>query len=64
MNIQEVLNVFGLFGDLIEKDIKVVYKKVVLKYYLDCNLLGVELMKVVNVVFDFFMVNIDKINQF
>ncbi|HGV5226690.1 TPA: DnaJ domain-containing protein, partial [Escherichia coli] len=35
MNIQEALNVFGLSGDLTEKDIKAAYKKAALKYHPD-----------------------------
>lgn len=64
MNIQEALNIFGLSGDLTEKDIKTAYKKSALKYHPDRNPLGAELMKAVNAAFDFLMANIDKINQF
>lgn len=64
MNIQEALNIFGLSGDLTEKDIKTAYKKAALKYHPDRNPLGAELMKAVNAAFDFLMANIDKINQF
>ena len=69
MNIQEALNIFGLSGDLTEKDIKAAYRKAAyrkaaLKYHPDRNPLGAELMKAVNAAFDFLMANIDKINQF
>ncbi|EEJ0020644.1 J domain-containing protein [Salmonella enterica subsp. enterica] len=64
MNIQEALNVFGLSGELTEKDIKIAYRKAALKYHPDRNPLGAELMKAVNAAFDFLMENIDKINQF
>ncbi|EBU7534950.1 J domain-containing protein [Salmonella enterica subsp. enterica serovar Poona] len=63
MNIQEALNIFGLSGELTEKDIKTAYKKAALKYHPDRNPLGAELMKAVNSAFDFLMANIDKINQ-
>lgn len=64
MNIQEALNVFGLSGELTEKDIKAAYRKAALKYHPDRNPLGAELMKAVNAAFDVLMANIDKINQF
>lgn len=64
MNIQEALNVFGLSGELTEKEIKTAYKKLALKYHPDRNPLGAELMKAVNTAFDFLIANIDKINQF
>ncbi|NPG89939.1 J domain-containing protein, partial [Escherichia coli] len=64
MNIQEALNVFGLSGELTEKDIKAAYIKAALKYHPDRNPLGAELMKAVNAAFDVLMANIDKINQF
>ncbi|MFC2859719.1 J domain-containing protein [Citrobacter farmeri] len=64
MNVQEALNVFGLSGELTEKDIKIAYRKAALKYHPDRNPLGAELMKAVNAAFDFLMANIDKINQF
>lgn len=64
MNIQEALNVFGLSGELTEKEIKTAYKKLALKYHPDRNPLGSELMKAVNTAFDFLIANIDKINQF
>ncbi|WP_159208158.1 DnaJ domain-containing protein, partial [Klebsiella pneumoniae] len=64
MNIQEALNVFGLSGELTEKDIKAAYRKAALKYHPDRNPLGAELMKAVNADFDVLMANIDKIKQF
>ncbi|MBS2406045.1 DnaJ domain-containing protein, partial [Salmonella enterica subsp. enterica serovar 1,4,[5],12:i:-] len=64
MNIQEALNVFGLSGELTEKDIKAAYRKDALKYHKDRNQLGDEMMKEVNAAFDELMANIDKINQF
>lgn len=64
MNIQEALNVFGLSGELTEKDIKAAYRKAALKYHPDRNTLGAELMKAVNAAFDFLMANIDKINTY
>lgn len=64
MNIQEALNVFGLKGELTEKDIKKAYKKMALKYHPDRNPLGSELMKAINSAFDFLMANLDKINKY
>lgn len=64
MNIQEALNVFGLSGELTEKDIKAAYRKAALKYHPDRNALGTELMKAVNAAFDFLMANIEKINAY
>ncbi|WP_233981881.1 J domain-containing protein [Pectobacterium versatile] len=64
MNVQEALNIFGLSGELSEKDIKNTYKKLALKYHPDRNPLGAELMKAVNAAFDFLIANLDKINQF
>ncbi|MBC3997497.1 DnaJ domain-containing protein [Morganella morganii] len=62
--LQQALNVFGLSGDLTEKDIKRAYKQAALKYHPDRNPLGTELMKAVNAAFDFLMANLDKINQY
>lgn len=64
MNVQEALNVFGLSGELTEKDIKIAYKTLALKYHPDRNPLGGELMKAVNTAFDFLMANIENINKF
>ncbi|HGM7400804.1 TPA: J domain-containing protein [Serratia marcescens] len=64
MNVQEALNVFGLSGDLTEKDVKAAYKKLALKFHPDRNPLGAELMKAVNAAFDLLMANIDNINNF
>lgn len=64
MNVQEALNVFGLSGELTEQDVKIAYKKLVLKYHPDRNPLGGELMKAVNTAFDFLMANIENINKF
>ncbi|MCV1244541.1 J domain-containing protein, partial [Klebsiella pneumoniae] len=64
MNIQEALNIFGLSGQLTEKDIKNAFKKAALKYHPDRNPVGAEMMKAVNSAFDFLMANLDKINQY
>lgn len=64
MNIQEALNVFGLSGELTEKDIKKAYKRLAIKYHPDKNPLGGELMKAVNAAFDFLMANFEKVNQY
>ena len=64
MNIQEALNIFGLSGQLTEKDIKDAFKKAALKYHPDRNPVGAEMMKAVNSAFDFLMANLDKINQY
>jgi hypothetical protein len=64
MNIQEALNVFGLSGELTEKDIKKAYKCLAIKYHPDKNPLGGELMKAVNAAFDFLMANFEKVNQY
>lgn len=64
MNVQEALNVFGVSGNLTEKDIKTAYKKLALKYHPDRNPLGTELMKAVNAAFDVLIANIEKINQY
>ncbi|WON75541.1 DnaJ domain-containing protein [Serratia sp. UGAL515B_01] len=64
MNIQEALNVFGLSGELTEKDIKKAYKRLAIKYHPDKNPLGGELMKAVNAAFDFIMANFEKVNQY
>ncbi|KFW97555.1 J domain-containing protein [Pectobacterium carotovorum] len=64
MNVQEALNVFGLSGELTEKDVVKAYRKLALKYHPDRNPLGTELMKAVNAAREVLMANIDKINQF
>ncbi|ECG0550708.1 J domain-containing protein [Salmonella enterica subsp. enterica serovar Enteritidis] len=64
MNIQQALNIFGLSGELTEKDIKKAYKQAALKFHPDRNPVGADMMKAVNAAFDFLMQNIDKINQF
>ncbi|MHA6187823.1 J domain-containing protein [Escherichia coli] len=64
MNIQQALNIFGLSGELTEKDIKKAYKQAALKFHPDRNPIGADMMKAVNAAFDFLMQNIDKINQF
>ncbi|ECA1660389.1 J domain-containing protein [Salmonella enterica subsp. enterica serovar Infantis] len=64
MNIQQALNIFGLSGELTEKDIKKAYKQAALKFHPDRNPVGADMMKAVNSAFDFLMENIDKINQF
>lgn len=64
MNIQEALNVFGLSGELSEKEVKTAYKKLALKYHPDRNPLGGELMKAVNAAFDMLMANIDDLNKY
>ncbi|MDM5172020.1 chaperone protein DnaJ [Xenorhabdus mauleonii] len=67
MNIQQALNVFGLFGELTEQDIKTAYKKASLKFHPDRNQgnpVAAEMMKAVNCAYDFLMQNMDKINAF
>ena len=64
MNIQQALNIFGLSGELTEKDIKKAYKQAALKFHPDRNPVGADMMKADNSAFDFLMENIDKINQF
>ena len=64
MNIQQALNIFGLSGELTEKDIKKAYKQAALKFHPDRNPVGADMMKAVNAAFDFLIQNIDKINQF
>ncbi|EFB70458.1 J domain-containing protein [Providencia rustigianii] len=64
MNVQEALNIFGLSGELTERDIKIAYKKAALKYHPDRNPLGAELMKAINAAFDFLMNNIENINKY
>ncbi|UHD51781.1 DnaJ domain-containing protein (plasmid) [Proteus mirabilis] len=64
MNVQEALNIFGLYGELTEQDIKTAYKKAALKYHPDRNPLGAELMKAINAAFDFLMNNLENINKF
>lgn len=64
MNVQEALNVFGLSGELTERDIKITYKRLAIKYHPDKNPLGGELMKAVNAAFDFLMANFEKVNQY
>ncbi|EPL6277192.1 DnaJ domain-containing protein [Proteus mirabilis] len=67
MNIQQALNIFGLSGELSEKDIKSAYKKASLKFHPDRNQgdqVAAEMMKAVNCAYDFLMQNLDKINAF
>ena len=62
MNIQEALNVFGLSGDVTEKDIKTAFRRLSLKYHPDKNPeLGGEMMKMINTARDFLLLNLDKI---
>ncbi len=63
MNIQEALNVFGLSGDLTEKDIKAAYKSG-FKISSRPQSIGCRADESSNAAFDFLMANIDKINQF
>ncbi|TNV16114.1 molecular chaperone DnaJ [Buttiauxella sp. B2] len=65
MNIQEALNVFGLSGELSEKDIKAAYKKLAFKYHPDRNpAISGEIMKAINAARDFLLANLDNLNKF
>ncbi|EHM4620400.1 J domain-containing protein [Salmonella enterica] len=66
MNIQQALNIFGLSGELTEKDIKKAYKQAAIKFHPDKNRdnpTAAEMMKAVNAAFDFLMQNLERINS-
>ncbi|CAK8741717.1 hypothetical protein SODG_005035 [Sodalis praecaptivus] len=63
MNIQQALNIFGLSGELTERDVKKAYRQASLKFHPDRNPVGAEMMKAANAAFDFLMQNIDSINE-
>ncbi|KAB1469130.1 DnaJ domain-containing protein [Cronobacter sakazakii] len=64
MNIQEALNVFGLSGDVTEKEINKAFKRLSLKYHPDKNpQLNGEMMKMLNAARDFLLANVSKIKQ-
>lgn len=64
MNLQQALNVFGLSGQLTEKDVKAAFKKLALKFHPDRNPIGAEMMKAINAAYDVIMSNIDNLNDY
>jgi len=64
MNLQQALNVFGLSGELTEKDVKSAFKKLALKFHPDRNPIGAEMMKAINAAYDVIMLNIDNLNSY
>ncbi|EEB1245413.1 DnaJ domain-containing protein [Salmonella enterica] len=64
MNLQQALNVFGLSGELTEKDVKATFKKLALKFHPDRNPIGSEMMKAINAAYEMIMANIDNLNTY
>lgn len=68
MNLQQALNVFGLSGQLTEKDVRSAFKRLALKFHPDRNKdnisVATEMMKAINSAYEIIMNNIDNLHNY